>query len=998
MKRSNVLYISTLLVSALVTLNISFQACSPNVFTSFDSSNSIPTMNGQGLVLNSSLGLNNIPFHPNGEAVNWNGPDSRVGYDGEVPYFSVNNKKYPIVMLAVNSQANYTEALKELNLQIDLAIEKGFKVIELVLANHSISMINKIQSILANKDVYVLLRFDLWTVASATLNPIYVIKYTLNQQTNQWSLEKEFAVKKYAASDANGNWSTIPYFSSLSKDWLIAQKNSMYNLIKEINKSGLSKKIIGFKFAYLEGGEWFEAPFTKNNKGEFIQADYSDSHPWLKPDMFYLGDYGDTEYRLYNEWLRNQGLASQDLPDYLSRTKPTYKNTFISANLTNSELNVLLYNRFQSERVLWLQKELASVIKQVTNKKALVAVNNGYLFSLAHSAGSVHTALSKLFLTAEIDIIAAPYNYTNTRKIGEAFIPHGPSSSSAAYQKLWLHEDDSRPYWYKDYWNTTKSHAEDLGILVRNVATSLFHKNGIYLLDLYNVGWFGSSERLSEGKKTWEKLSYVYRDLIQGNVGNIVVPEVAVVIDDNSYNYVGEFGMHKEANYSVTSEMIVRRLEAVAKIGAPVRYHIFQDLNNCALFKNYKMVVFLNQFEVNSNQMQMINSCLKNSNRTLYFQFASGIYGDSRRPNVQNMSNLLEQAVTVAADENLRFTVASKTLNKANYKIYYEPHPFNSNTEVFRSLAASAGVHLWADSGIVIDGRGDKLMIHTNRKNLNLALKGSLTVKEIGISSAVQLCQNCSNLNITFASDAVTKLIQLSTTASTPPITNPNNPDNPPVGLFREGTGGFVGSANGSYCSLSSTNHLISCGFSQIDYNNAVQVLTSKFKPNTFKGMCDCTQPNVPPTNNSDKLPIGLFREGQGGFVGSANGTYCLLNSGEHLQACGYSQSDFANAPQFLTSKFKPNSFKNLCDCTRAPSSVPNTPAPPKPTVAAVPVGLFRDGFGGFRGSKDGTYCTLSSGEHLKKCGFTQTNYDNAKQFSLAKTSSSKHKGPCNCN
>lgn len=854
------------------------------------------------------------------ENINWSGPQSSVDYKNQVPTYLIDGQRYPVVMVAVNPQANYTDSLEHLRAQVDLAIEQGFKVIELVLPNHSLSMIQKLESIFRSKDVYILLRFDLWSVDSKNILPVTVKKQVFDKNQNKWVTETAYAHKDAYAVTREGIWQKIPYYSPLSRDWLIAQKNTVTRILKDLQSTKFSSKIMGFKLAYMEGGEWFESPYAKLSNNQFTQSNSMNEQPWTHPELFYLGDYSQSEQSLYTEWLKSNNHPLFIMPSYVQRITPKFKGAFLSSAASTEEQNVLLFRQFQSERLLWVQQELAKHLKQQTQGRALVAFNNAYLYSLAHSAGSTHAAVEKLFNSKDIDIIAAPYNYSYTRRIGEAFIPHGPSSSARVHNKLWLHEDDSRPYWHNDPWRTTQNHNEDISILLRNTATSLFHGNGLYYLDLENLGWFGNSAKIEEATKTWNQIRYAYRDLSAVSKEQIVNPEVAVFVDEKSYYYLSEFGINGQSNYAFTSDLMIRKLEAIAKIGAPVRYYLTSDLSNCETFKTYKFFIFLNQFEIKSKDLSAINTCLKNQNRMLYFQHATGLYGDDRKPSTNKMAQLIERPVTLSSSDSLQFNVSAKLIVKPNYQIYYEPNPAEATVFLFRDLASRAGVHLWSGPGSVIDGFGDKLMIHSNESVVNLNLKGKNHVYEIARQTPIKIADSVQSIAIKMSNSAIkTRIIRLESALVTPapnpvPPPPPSN-SNPPLGLFREGYTGYIGNEKGTYCVLHSGEQLRACGYTQVNYDQAKQVKTSQFSSSSFTGQCACGTTNVPKPNPT--VPVGLFRDGFGGYIGSSNGRYCGLTSGEHLKACGYTQLQYNQAKQFALSQIPTELYTGACVCSK---------------------------------------------------------------------------------
>ncbi|MCB0369218.1 MAG: hypothetical protein KDD45_07110, partial [Bdellovibrionales bacterium] len=122
-----------------------------------------------------------------------------------------------------------------------------------------------------------------------------------------------------------------------------------------------------------------------------------------------------------------------------------------------------------------------------------------------------------------------------------------------------------------------------------------------------------------------------------------------------------------------------------------------------------------------------------------------------------------------------------------------------------------------------------------------------------------------------------------------------------PLGLFRVGAAGYIGDGV-SYCVLSSGTHLLQMGFTQQDYDNAVQKNLTNIKEK-YIGLCD--------QNFKDKH-WGLFRINSGGFIATKNG-YCSLASGDHLKSCGYQQLDYDKAIQLQTSSM--GNYLGACNC-----------------------------------------------------------------------------------
>lgn len=109
------------------------------------------------------------------------------------------------------------------------------------------------------------------------------------------------------------------------------------------------------------------------------------------------------------------------------------------------------------------------------------------------------------------------------------------------------------------------------------------------------------------------------------------------------------------------------------------------------------------------------------------------------------------------------------------------------------------------------------------------------------------------------------------------------NGSNKPIGLFRDGVGGYK--SNGlNYCHFNSGSELIANSYTQNDYENARQFSRSLISL-PYAGTC------------KDTIRMGIVRQNSAGLIKNAQG-YCVITSGTHLLSCGYRQFDYDSAPQ----------------------------------------------------------------------------------------------------
>jgi hypothetical protein len=736
----------------------------------------------------------------------WNGPTARIeSLPGtNETFLNIDGQRYRPVFVSVNPQAIADPAgWKPLLAEIDLASEQGMPIVDLMLANRSVSFLHELSQQLGSRQVYLWLRFDIWIPELATAGvPLLQSLAGVSQP----GYRETYALSRDAV------WSKIPFYSALDQAWLDAEKQSLTALLGDINQSGIGARVIGVRTTYMAGGEWFQPPLAFHDNT--VDEAPPNAWPWSNPDAFSVGDYSSAEQTAFSQWLPTAGYAaSLPFPTPADRINPRLGRGFVIGN-DGSGLSAALYHRFASERVATLQSELAKTAKQVTESKALVMINNGYLFSLAHYNGSLHTALENVLNSPSIDAISAPYNYNTlgSRRPGFALIPHGPMDSPALHGKLWIHEDDSRPYWSTDGFRTTTSAAEDTAMLLRNAITSLIHGNALYFFDLPNQGWFGGNpQHVDETRSVYATLQSLKGKLAgQLSKSGPVQPEIAIFIDDTSSHLYPEFGMDGAATYGTSNDLILRMVEKISLAGAPIRYYLLDDLGNPNLdVSALKLVFFLNTPKLTQAQRQQVQSRLMNNGRVLYFQYVSGLFDESLMP-AWSLASPYSPGVSSLTDIEASTSTAVTLSDQGSYVIAYSPR--GADQAGIDALVDRATVHRYA-RGAVIDGAGSILMVHSTGGAVPVAFTSAFRV--VDMLAGTDVCSSCSSLTLNLASPE-TRVYNLLTPLPTPGRGR----------LFRyEFTPGSVGGAithdEQTYCGLPDGATLIACGFTGQDYANA---------------------------------------------------------------------------------------------------------------------------------------------------------------------------------
>ncbi len=116
---------------------------------------------------------------------------------------------------------------------------------------------------------------------------------------------------------------------------------------------------------------------------------------------------------------------------------------------------------------------------------------------------------------------------------------------------------------------------------------------------------------------------------------------------------------------------------------------------------------------------------------------------------------------------------------------------------------------------------------------------------------------------------------------------------------------------------------------------------------------------------NGSTHPVGFFRDQSAGLLSDGR-QICYFADGKGMISTGYSQAEYSKARQIL---MKDVQLPSIGICREKER-----------------YGLVRNGSAGLIKHKDG-FCLLSSGDHLKKCGFRQEDYNQAPQVSVGNLS-----------
>ncbi|MGO8670915.1 MAG: hypothetical protein ACLQVD_06085 [Capsulimonadaceae bacterium] len=278
------------------------------------------------------------------------------------------------------------------------------------------------------------------------------------------------------------------------------------------------------------------------------------------------------------------------------------------------------YAFYASDLVAEVITGLAAAVKNLSDRRLLVAVSYGYTLEFASRNESGHLSLSKVLASPDIDIVAGPNSYTG-RGAGNPGAFSQPIDSITLNKKLWLLEDDTKTHLADsetpDTYNPRiVSPADTYAIHLRHFASAWCHRGGIAWMDLWGQGWLNREE-------IWRALGELRR--LADRSARTIPPrkrtqDVVVLIDESSMCYV-------KNDSALGANVIGKTREILMRTGASVGFYLQSDVLNDD-FPDAPLYLFLNAFRITSAERQAIRDRLHRHGKTLVWLYAPGLFDE----------------------------------------------------------------------------------------------------------------------------------------------------------------------------------------------------------------------------------------------------------------------------------------------------------------------------------------------------------------------------------
>ena len=440
---------------------------------------------------------------------------------------------------------------------------------------------------------------------------------------------------------------------------------SVRRFIQELRRQPYANSIIGIVLSQGRAGE--------NTWGLDINVGKQDGRTIVRDrDTMLIGDMSLGCRRAFVKWLRNkygtdkrwreawrlpeeriiEEIADKSvwtndciLSELVWRNRPDDKFIFRDAK-AEGRLAADYFEFFNLQRA-HLFLAAARAIKEASDGRLIVGGYAGYTLpnSTNSPPGSAqhngHQMVSVLRESDCFDFVCSPHFYHN-RRMGDPVMPFCTVDSMRLNGKTVINEFDTRTF-LSPIPPKTFSRFESLHQMRKEFSYALIKGQGYWLLEFprgtagaQGAAWFSDSEiqrELAIGMR--EYLRYLdmaiakcvahngtSRELEAIGTG----AEIAVFLSETAPFFTD---VHAPAN-TVASNLVNVLLPKFSLTGAPFDLYSLEDLNKTiekGIYKQYKLMVFLNAYKIDSKTRVLISKRLKQDGRTLLFLFAPGLLG-----------------------------------------------------------------------------------------------------------------------------------------------------------------------------------------------------------------------------------------------------------------------------------------------------------------------------------------------------------------------------------
>ncbi|MHB1462735.1 MAG: Ig-like domain-containing protein [Armatimonadota bacterium] len=371
-------------------------------------------------------------------------------------------------------------------------------------------------------------------------------------------------------TDTAASWNAISFGS---QEWVNRVELQLRSNIRKLENSKWAGHILGYMVLAGNTGEWFYVDTYTDRDFDRGLANQATWREWLR--QRYNGDL----QKLRSLW---------KLPDVSFETAEIPTKSAGSPFLDPSkQRNLVDYVQYHNERIADVTSRLASVIKQETRRKKLVAIYSGYNMELgAYGPIGGQLCMQKILASPDIDLIFSPLDYTD-RGFDGFTGSHGSMDSIRINGKMHVGEDDYSTHIGTDHWGARPLAGDVNGSLAlhwRNFGYTLTKGFGQWWYDDSGYGSFNNATMVNG----FQKMTQIANAAI--SLPRTSTTQVALVVDEFS-----QMVQSNKASASPLNAQMVSIRSKLSHIGAPYDVILLSDVLS-GKARSYKLLIMANAY------------------------------------------------------------------------------------------------------------------------------------------------------------------------------------------------------------------------------------------------------------------------------------------------------------------------------------------------------------------------------------------------------------------
>lgn len=502
------------------------------------------------------------------------------------------------------------------------------------------------------------------------------------------SLDQQIADLKKAVPEAE----FICMIDLNSPEWLSRQLSlahesgdSFTHLTEALANPRWKEATLHYLRAFLE---YAEAHYADSIQAYVLACGHTDE--WFDHNGELCGLH---KQRACNDWRAAHGLAPAEPPSALKMNTPDYDGLLFDPAVSSG---VIEYRRFCSELVGNTICEFAAEARKLIRPEAEIGVFYGYVVTRLGAAESGHLAYEQVLKSPDIDFMISPGSYGD-RAMGGGGGWLGCSGSEKLAGKIHMHECDQRTHTHNrdltpyvslhvPHWENTE---EDVAGIKREFSLALLKRSSLWWFDMW--GGFYQEPVLFENFRLMKE---IYDSRIRLTSRN--VEEVAMIVDPDALAYFDQRSP-RQRDFQPDIRKKLNRL------GAPFETWCLRDVPSIPNLHEIKFFIFATPWEITPEKAELLNRYVLNHDRTVLWFYAPGI-SDGKSFDESRIRHW------TGADPH----VSGLSVQRMNgWTSAFLRNPVELTPATLKSLAKSAGVHLYSDAEIPVYADDRFLALHS---------------------------------------------------------------------------------------------------------------------------------------------------------------------------------------------------------------------------------------------------------------------------------------------